>query len=162
MHSFTGIIPAPHSSKRLAKTKQDSFRFPGALAVLPNFINYEATNLAVTKSASTIKSSLTGLVNLTSPILSVKNSLYTQTALLGILSQHSVIFLSVATASFIRLMFDSFQSFIFDLTKRAVASRVTESGFNSSICSYRPLKPSTFNFQSASSNFATCPASKNY
>jgi hypothetical protein len=45
----------------------------------------------------------------------------------------------VATASFIRLMLDSFQSFIFALTKRAVASRVTESGFSDSIWSWMPL-----------------------
>jgi hypothetical protein len=37
--------------------------------------------------------------------------------------------LSVAIASFIKLMLDSFQSFILALTKRAVASRMTDSGF---------------------------------
>ena len=134
---------------------QDSFRLLGAFAVTAYLITCQATNFAVTKSARVMRSSLTDVANLTSPILSVKYGAQTQSALFGIRSQHSVIFLKDSIASFIKFMLDSFQSFIFILMNRAVASKITASGFSSSIYCCIPLNPSTLSCHLASSNLAT-------
>ena len=73
MQSFTGIIPAPHSSNILVKIMHDSLRLFGAFAVFAYLIIYKATNLAVIKSVKDINISFIVVENLTSPILSHKN-----------------------------------------------------------------------------------------
>jgi hypothetical protein len=58
--------------------------------------------------------------------------------------------------SLTRFILLSFQSFILSLTNLAKASITTASGYNSTIYSEIPLKPSTLSCHLASSNLETC------
>jgi hypothetical protein len=104
---------------------QDSFKVFGLLAPTAYLITYRATYLGVTNSAKAIKSSLTGYICLTSPILSDKKGISTDTQRLDTLS---LVFATVRKRlidSFIMLIFDSFQSFILALTTFERASKDT-------------------------------------
>lgn len=112
----------PNSSIILDRALQLSFKVFGLLALTAYLMICNATNLGVTNSPSAIIKSYTYCITLTSPILSDKNGIIVAVVLLFTFSQFYDIVVNNAIDSLIRLILDSFQSFIFALINLAIAS----------------------------------------